>query len=588
MARHSVAVILAMALVALSSARAELPETVKRSLAGRDFESAVEWLAAHPDDPDAAFELGKLYRLGKGGLPKDADRAAALFESAAEGGHVEAQYVLAKQLERQGQTELAARWMRTAAAAGHPRAAAWLEAKPDRIAPGDPFASLRRHAPPGNVEDSQLGARDDGGRTLLMAAAEAGATDWLDYLIDRGADLDAVDPRGATALHGALAAGQSEAAMRLIDAGANPNVAAQGGTTPLHQAVAADAVGLTRGLLAAGAKPDILNDAGWSPAMLAKRSDSGALRKLFGASTRDRSAPVGSQTLAEAARRGDAKRMAELMATGARLDATDPAASVLVELAIKRDDAAVLESLLQAGAAADGSDREGRTPLQIAAENGCDACVAVLIERGADLTRADGKGQTPLIVAARQGQLDIVRRLLEAGAEARPTDRRGRDALWWACRNGHTRVAVTLLEGVRDVRADAESVGPLHTAAENNDVALVRQLVAVAPLDAQSAAGSTPLMLAAHAGSTDVASVLIAAGADLEIRNRSGDTALIMAARAGHLSTTELLLRAGANPRTRNDEFQSAATIIEQHGEPEWQALLELTDKGLLGVLGAR
>lgn len=70
--------------------------------------------------------------------------------------------------------------------------------------------------------------------------------------------------------------------------------------------------------------------------------------------------------------------------------------------------------------------------------------------------------------------------------------------------------------------------------------------------------GSTPLVVAAVFGQTEVAKVLIGAGADLNARNNEGSTALISAAFFCHSEIVELLLAKGADKTVRN-RFGSTA-----------------------------
>ena len=50
-----------------------------------------------------------------------------------------------------------------------------------------------------------------------------------------------------------------------------------------------------------------------------------------------------------------------------------------------------------------------------------------------------------------------------------------------------------------------------------------------ANVDAQNAAGFTPLMLAAHHGNYEICNMLINAGADITLRNKNDGTALMLA-----------------------------------------------------------
>ena len=594
MARVSwAALIMILACVSPLSA-GQVPDSVKRALAARDYETAANWLQAHREEADAAFELARLYRLGRG-VVKDTERAAALFEVAANEGRLEAQYLLGKHFERKADLVLATRWMREAADGGHRQAERWLADKaPDR-SDADLLADLQGgRAPSASAELAARSVRDSSGRTLLMIAAESNPPGWVDFLIEQGADLDLQDRFGATALHIALASRQFKVAVRLLDAGADPAVSTTDGTTPLHQAVAAGESDLARRLLQAGADANTRNQAGWSPRMLAERTDSVALQNLFLVPVdRDRwgsglDDPAGQQLqLFEAARRGDVDLAERLLLDMDGKDKLSADAELLVQTAVERGDVEMLKILLDSGISGDAPNAKGRTPLIVATSVGCAACVASLIEVGVALDHLDQERRSALIVAARDGRVVIASELIASGAALNLADAHSRTALWWASRSGHTALAVDLLGKGALPAADRDGVGPLHLAAERNDARLVSRLTTVVDVNIRSGGGNTPLLLAAHAGAEDAASALIEAGTDIEARNRAGDTALIAAVRAGHLETSELLILAGASSNTRNERFESATEIMELRKEPEWQALVLLADRGMLGVLGS-
>lgn len=77
---------------------------------------------------------------------------------------------------------------------------------------------------------------------------------------------------------------------------------------------------------------------------------------------------------------------------------------------------------------------------------------------------------------------------------------------------------------------------------------MIRQrLAAGADANARDRHGQTGLMLAAHAGYSDVVDALMAAGADLDATAKYNLTALMLAIVAGHQDIARVLLRAGAD-----------------------------------------
>ncbi len=82
-----------------------------------------------------------------------------------------------------------------------------------------------------------------------------------------------------------------------------------------------------------------------------------------------------------------------------------------------RGDARAIGELLRAGARLDTRDEAQRTPLLVATRlNHVDAA-RVLIEAGADVELADGDGVTPRQHAHRRGHAAIERLLAHAGAQ---------------------------------------------------------------------------------------------------------------------------------------------------------------------------
>jgi len=583
--------LLLMLILACGPALADIPADVKQALASRDFATAVTWLDAHRDEPDAAFELGKLYRLGKG-VGRDEAEAMSLFRTAALTGHTESQYLLGKLYDRQGDSVEARLWMSRAAAADHQAAGKWLVRHGASPEQQNLFALIRSdRPPPDSVPTSELSREDEAGRTPLMLAVAEGSLPWTRYLLELGANPDGRDPLGATPLHLALAGRYPQVAAALLDAGADPSLATPDGNTALHLAVTSGEATLARQMLSMGADADVENEAGWTSRQLAKRSDDASLHGLFGfqAGSRDTLAAVSGEEDAlrlaqQAARRADRDTLTRLLngKNGVRID-VNALHPVLLEAASKGQ-LDVLQILIESGSDLQRPDAQQHTPLMLSAQAGCVDCIELIIDNDGRTHARDARGRTALMLAVREGHADAARTLVRAGADLTAADDLGRNALWWACRADHTPIADLLLDAGVPIRADVEGTGPVHLAAGNDNGALIGLLVdRSVRVDEPSGDGSQPLMIAARAGASNSVTALLAADADVQARNDVGDTALIVAVRAGHLSVTELLLGAGANPNTRNDRFENAISLMSDRTEPGWAALLESTDRGFFG-----
>lgn len=118
------------------------------------------------------------------------------------------------------------------------------------------------------------------GDTALHVAAAAYWKDFAQALVAAGADLRARNRRGAEPLHAAAVGSPgadtwdpgAQAAMIgwLIDAGADPNAVDMDGVTPLHRAVRTRSAAAVGALLAGGADVGRKNGSGSTPLRLAR------------------------------------------------------------------------------------------------------------------------------------------------------------------------------------------------------------------------------------------------------------------------------------------------------------------------------
>ena len=160
-----------------------------------------------------------------------------------------------------------------------------------------------------------------------------------------------------------------------------------------------------------------------------------------------------------------------------------------------------------------------------AASAGDVAALEACLKRGPGLAAAEFDGTGPLHLAVREGHLEAVEALLAAGADPLARSGRGDDLVQTAIDRGHAQVAQTIereraRRGSHGLLADH----PIHTAAEDNDVATIESELARDSdlVSTRDAKGGTPLHRAAAAGAKDSIDVLVAAGAQIDARHAEG------------------------------------------------------------------
>jgi ankyrin repeat protein len=270
-----------------------------------------------------------------------------------------------------------------------------------------------------------------------------------------------------------------------------------------------------------------------------------------------------------------------LIGLGADLGARNPAGHTALHIAALAGQADVARLLI-----AHGADRNGRlahngeTPLHLAALFGRRKVIDVLLDMGVDVNIQDNDGVTPLQYARRRLQANAVDLLIARGAQidhladavnagdvarvveliAAGEDVNGRGLfgtpLHWAAAKGRLAIAVILIDRGADLEAAGEpqEARPLHTAALNGQADMAAFLIQRgAEVDSRDSEGRTALMIAAGFTHSDVAQVLLAAGADPDTEDATwGDRPIHYAACAGDMETVRLLIAKGVNVNSRN------------------------------------
>jgi ankyrin repeat protein len=418
----------------------------------------------------------------------------------------------------------------------------------------------------------------------LYDLARRGDVDQIKALLARGADVNAKDQWGATPLHAATIQGHEEVVKLLLTRGANINVQDNRRATPLHYALVTENELMIKLLIERHANLNVVDEEGQTPAATImhegyaganqgpETAEARASHRRCAEIARILLAAGANATIHLAAYAGDLEKVKSIVATGTDVNTRDKDGRTALHWAAVagRKDVAVF--LLEHGA--DLNAREKRwdhTPLHGAVRHGQTDVAEVLITAGADLEAETSNGETPLFIAATSGQMTLTEFLLAHGANVnaekggeRALDRvaclgllyrhawRG---LWleFDCE----KVAELLLSNGAEVNDDPKRATILLTfAAEYGLKNLAEKVLARGKADINAVtdyAEDNPLLAAISSGQTDIAEMLIAAGANVDIRrHHSGDTALHIAARKSDEKVVRLLLAKGVAIDTQN------------------------------------
>ncbi len=128
----------------------------------------------------------------------------------------------------------------------------------------------------------------------------------------------------------------------------------------------------------------------------------------------------------------------------------EPGTTPLMHAAMLGDIARVME-LLARGARVNATSLDGSTALIYAATSGSPVCVRALLEAGADVNASMKGGGNALTAAVVADHVDVVRLLLKAGADPNSRNPEGQSALQIATNNSNAEIAKLLRQaGARE------------------------------------------------------------------------------------------------------------------------------------------
>lgn len=197
------------------------------------------------------------------------------------------------------------------------------------------------------------------GYTALHTAAMYDCGNYVESLLNAGADQNIQDNLGLTALMQAIRFGSSEIARTLVvTASSNLSIRDNKGFTAMRHAADCHSGEMdVRQLLAAGADPNTADNEGITPLMDAAKSKFGILRALleFGANLNSQNSD-GETALQIAARWGDKRILMSLIVAGADINTKDKHGWTTLKWAVDEDHRSIAALLLMEGASDDGDE----------------------------------------------------------------------------------------------------------------------------------------------------------------------------------------------------------------------------------------
>jgi ankyrin repeat protein len=238
------------------------------------------------------------------------------------------------------------------------------------------------------------------GITPISMAALNGKTEVIEFLLNKGADVNARSRDGGTALHGAAFLGHIETVNLLLNKGANPNVRNKKGETPLDSSSGEWNDGL-RGVieLVAGfmqIKVDMEDVKAGRPKVAATlRNQGGKLSIVLGnQSTGENNNP--EKDIWTAAKNGNLAAVKTFLAKGIKINSPDPIGATPLSMAALTGEVETARFLINKGAEINVQHKDGATPLHFAAFFGETEVVELLLENNANINLQNNKGETPL------------------------------------------------------------------------------------------------------------------------------------------------------------------------------------------------
>ncbi|KAM3718098.1 Kinase D-interacting substrate of [Dirofilaria immitis] len=257
--------------------------------------------------------------------------------------------------------------------------------------------------------------------TPLIVAAGRGYVNFVELLINAGAEVNACDKFGSTALIWAARRGYKPIIELLLNAGAELDAVGMYGATALMMATRGNFISVVKLILSREPNINTVDQNGLSP-------------------------------LAIAAREGYVEIASMYIERGAYVNGVDRFGNSILISAVRSGNVEIVKMLLEKHADVNARDSENRTALHLAIDKSFMDIVVALLEKKPNLEIRNKDGDTPLLRAVKNRHSAFCQLLVNSGAKVSATDNAGDNVLHVALRARSRKITQSLLLNPSDSR----------------------------------------------------------------------------------------------------------------------------------------